>query len=105
MTKYYAQVNYELIAKKPKIKILLKQGWTRHRIYNDLKENKEITCSKASFYRFLHKHFDPKDFIHPIVLDYMMKREAEEKRLKSDESYEIKKFIYDPSSTIPDEEL
>ena len=105
MTKYYARVDYELMAKIPKIKLLIKQCWTKHSIYNDLKEKKEITCSKASFYRFLKKYFDPKDLMHPVVLEYMMKKEAEERRQSSDDNGGIKKFVYDPKRKIPDEML
>ena len=105
MTKYYAQVRYELIAKTAKIRQFLKQGYTRHSIYNELKEKREITCSKASFYRFIKKHINLKDFMHPEDLRLLARKEAEEKRLSSDNPHEIKKFHFDPKRKIPDEEL
>ncbi len=69
MTKYYAQVNYELIAKKEETKAFLKKGYTLNSIYDHFKERKEITCSRASFYRFAKRNFCKKDFIPTVLLE------------------------------------
>ncbi|MGD9637752.1 MAG: hypothetical protein AB7U85_01675 [Alphaproteobacteria bacterium] len=101
MTKYYAQVRYELIAKTAKIRQFLKQGYTRHSIYNELKEKREITCSKASFYRFIKKHINLKDFMHPEDLRLLARKELQSR----EETTTIPKFRFDPKRKIPDEEL
>lgn len=106
----YGQMILEIKESFPKVRELLRDNFTLSHIYENLKENSEISCSKSMFYkvvkRFLHLPNAPKSTLKLEIAKSKSKNSRLTSKICQEEEIPtIKKFHYDPTEVIPDDEL
>ena len=94
----------------PKVRELLRDNFTLSNIYEILKENSEISCSKSMFYKVVKRFMHLPNTLKKISKTETSHSKSKKSRLTSEVCREeeipmIKKFHYDPTETIPDDEL
>ncbi|MGD9639405.1 MAG: hypothetical protein AB7U85_10205 [Alphaproteobacteria bacterium] len=70
----YINAKLDLIINLGKIKEMLKKGFSKLNIYQELKQKGEIRCSQASFYRVTRKYIDLNEIDNAIKTEEQPKK-------------------------------